>query len=59
MPEQNTTGTFKAIQLKAHDHAAVDALRTKLSYYRKKQVSLADTVMEGVKLLDNKIEAES
>ena len=49
---------FKAIPLREDNHAVVDAIRTRLSYHLGRQLSLSDTVMEGQRLLDEKIKRE-
>lgn len=53
--QKNARARFKGIPFKEDDHALIDNARTRLSYYRGKQLSLADTVMEGQRLLDKEI----
>ena len=53
--QKNARAKFKGIPFKEDDHALIDNARTRLSYYRGKQLSLADTVMEGQRLLDKEI----
>lgn len=50
---------YKPINLLPEDHALIDSLRLQLIAERGEMVSLADTVMEGVKLLENKLEGQN
>ena len=54
----STKAEFKAVPFRAVDHASIDETRTKLSFYRGKQMSLAETLMEAKELLDKKIKRE-
>ena len=46
---------YKPIRLLEDDHAKIDSIRRKLINERDEMVSLADTVMEGIKLLEKKV----
>jgi hypothetical protein len=51
MPRAN-----KSINFEPENHAVIDAVRRKLITKKDKMVTLEDTVMEGVKLLEDKME---
>ena len=49
---------MKPVRLKTADHKRVNDLRYKLMELRGADVSLAQTVMESVKLMEDKVEAD-
>lgn len=48
----------KPINFEPNNHAIIDSLRRRLIAQKDDMVSLEETVMEGVKLLENKLEGQ-